>query len=89
MASEEADRIIDLYQRKAADWIESRARTRLIEKTWLDRFQALLPPSGVVLDLGCGAAVPMAAYLIGLGHSVTGVDSSLAMIDACEKRFPA
>ena len=89
MASEEADRIIDLYQRKAADWIESRARTRLIEKNWLDRFQALLPPSGVVLDLGCGAAVPMAAYLIGLGHPVTGVDSSLAMIDACEKRFPA
>ena len=89
MASEEADRIIDLYQRKAADWIESRARTRLIEKTWLDRFQALLPPSGVVLDLGCGAAVPMAAYLIGLGHPVTGIDSSPSMIDACEKRFPA
>ena len=89
MASEEADRIIDLYQRKAADWIESRARTRLIEKTWLDRFQALLPPPGVVLDLGCGAAVPMAAYLIGLGHPVTGVDSSPAMVDACEKRFPA
>ena len=29
MASEEATRIIDLYQRKASDWIESRARTRL------------------------------------------------------------
>ena len=45
MASEEAARIIDLYQRKAQDWIESRARTRLIEKPWLDRFQALLPPA--------------------------------------------
>ena len=88
MASEEAERVIDLYQRKAADWIESRARSRLIEKTWLDRFRALLPPSGAILDLGCGSAVPMAAYLIGLGHPVTGVDSSPAMIDACEKRFP-
>ena len=88
MASEEAERVIDLYQRKAADWIESRARSRLIEKTWLDRFRALLPPSGAILDLGCGSAVPMAAYLIGLGHPVTGVDSSPAMIEACEKRFP-
>jgi len=32
MASEDAAGIIDLYQRKASDWIESRARTRLIEK---------------------------------------------------------
>ena len=28
MASEEAAGIIDLYQRKASDWIESRGRTR-------------------------------------------------------------
>ena len=88
MASEGAERIIELYQRKAADWIQRRARTKLIEKPWLDRFQALLPSSGAILDLGCGAAVPMADYLIGLGHPVTGVDSSKAMIDACGKRFP-
>jgi SAM-dependent methyltransferase len=89
MASEEADRIVDLYQRKASVWIESRARTGLFEKPWVDRFRALLPPSGTVLDLGCGSAEPMAAHLIGLGHPVTGVDSSPAMIDACRARFPA
>ncbi|KRQ94202.1 methyltransferase [Bradyrhizobium jicamae] len=88
MASKEAEAIIDLYQRKALDWIESRARTKLIEKPWLDRFRALLPPAGPILDLGCGSAEPMAAYLIGLGHPVTGVDSSPAMIDACRKHFP-
>ncbi|WP_213287647.1 trans-aconitate 2-methyltransferase [Bradyrhizobium sp. sGM-13] len=88
MASEEAEAIIDLYQRKASDWIESRARTRLIEKPWLDRFRALLPPAGPILDLGCGSAEPMAAYLIGLGHPITGVDSSSAMIAACRERFP-
>jgi len=89
MTSEEADRIVDLYQRMASDWIESRARTGLFEEPWLDRFRALLPPSGAILDLGCGSAEPMAAYLIGLGHPVTGVDSSPAMIDACRARFPA
>ncbi|QHO77080.1 SAM-dependent methyltransferase [Bradyrhizobium sp. CCBAU 051011] len=88
MASEEAEGIIDLYQRKALDWIESRARTKLIEKPWLDRFRALLPPAGPILDLGCGAGEPMAAYLIGLGHPVTGVDSSSTMIEVCRKHFP-
>ena len=93
MASEEAGRIVDLYQRKAAHWIESRARTgslekRWFERPWLDRFRALLPPPSSILDLGCGSAEPMAAYLISLGHPVTGVDSSPAMIDACRIRFP-
>ncbi|KRR26993.1 methyltransferase [Bradyrhizobium lablabi] len=88
MASKEAEAIIDLYQRKARDWIESRARTKLIEKPWLDRFRLLLPPAGQILDLGCGSAVPMAAYLIELGHPVTGVDSSPAMIEACREHFP-
>jgi SAM-dependent methyltransferase len=89
MASEEAAAIIDLYQRKAQDWIESRARSGLFEKPWLDRFRALLPPAGPVLDLGCGSAEPMARYLIELGHAVIGVDSSPAMIDVCRRHFPA
>jgi SAM-dependent methyltransferase len=88
MPSEKAADIIDLYQRKAQDWIERRARSGLFEKPWLDRFRALLPPAGPFLDLGCGSAEPMAAYLIGLGYSVVGVDSSPAMIDVCRRHFP-
>lgn len=80
--------IIDLYQRNAQDWIESRATASLFEKPWLDRFRALLPPAAPILDIGCGSAEPMAGYLIGLGHRVVGVDSSAAMIDACFGRFP-
>jgi SAM-dependent methyltransferase len=88
MASEDAAAIIDLYQRKARDWIESRARTKLMEKPWLERFRALLPPAAPILDIGCGSAEPMAAYLIAAGHAVVGVDSSPAMIEACRKHFP-
>lgn len=88
MPSEEAAAIIGLYQRKARDWIESRTRAGLFEKPWLDRFRALLPPAGPILDLGCGSAEPMAAYLIGLGHPVVGADSSPAMIEVCRGRFP-
>jgi SAM-dependent methyltransferase len=88
MASEDAAAIIDLYQRKARDWIESRARTKLMEKPWLERFRALLPPAAPILDIGCGSAEPMAAYLIAAGHAVVGVDSSPAMIEASRKHFP-
>ena len=56
MASEEAAGIIDLYQRKALDWAESRANASLFEKPWLDRFRALLPPAAPILDIGCGSA---------------------------------
>ena len=88
MTSEAAADIVDLYQRKAPNWIESRARSALFERAWLDRFRALLPSAGPALDLGCGSAEPMASYLIGLGHPITGVDSSPAMIDACRRHFP-
>lgn len=87
-SSEAADRIIDLYQRQASDWIESRAQSGLFERAWLDRFRALLPPAGPVLDLGCGSATPIAGYLIGLGHPVAGVDSAPAMIAECRRHFP-
>ena len=84
----DSSRIIDLYQRKAQDWIESRASASLFERPWLNRFCALLPPTAPILDIGCGSAQPMAGYLIGLGHPVTGVDSSPAMIDVCREQFP-
>ena len=87
MASEEAAGIIDLYQRKALDWAESRANASLFEKPWLDRFRTLLPPDAPILDIGCGSAQPMDGYLIGLGHPVVGVDSSPAMIDVCRRAF--
>ena len=49
-----ADRIIDLYQRRARECDEARGRS-LFERGWLDRFTALLPPGGSVLDIGCGS----------------------------------
>jgi SAM-dependent methyltransferase len=86
MASE-ADRVIDLYQRYAENWDRERERG-LYEKPWLDRFLALLPPKAAVLDLGCGAAEPIARYFIEWGCKVTGVDSSPALIGMCKRRFP-
>lgn len=89
MTSSEADRIIDLYHRKAHEWARDRAiRNSLFEKPWLDRFGALLPSGASVLDLGCGAAEPIARYFIQNQYDVTGVDSSPPLIAICKARFP-
>jgi SAM-dependent methyltransferase len=85
----DADRIIDLYQRRAHDWAMDRADGSLFGKPWLDRFLALLPAKASILDLGCGSGEPIARYLIENGHDLAGVDSSPALIDICKTVFPA
>ena len=83
----DAERIIDLYDRHAQFWDGERLRT-LFERPWLDRFLALLPPDGTIVDIGCGSGEPIARYFIEAGYKITGVDSSSAMIGYCRSRFP-
>lgn len=89
VAREDAERIIGLYDRHAAQYEKDRARSRppLFEKPWLDRFAGLLPAGGSIIDLGCGTGEPIAQYLIGKGFRVTGVDSSPAMVAIFAGRF--
>jgi SAM-dependent methyltransferase len=82
-----ADRIIDLYERHAQHWDRNRTRN-LFERPWLDHFRALLPAGGCVLDIGCGCGEPIARTFIEAGYRVTGVDSSRAMARLCAARFP-
>lgn len=85
-----ADAIIELYERRALDWVGDRSRqTRFFESGWLDRFAALAPRGGSVLDLGCGCGNPMADYLIAQGFDVCGVDSSPTMVSLARGHFPA
>lgn len=80
-------KIADLYERHALAFDELRGRN-LFEKPWLDRFKAIVPPRGHVLDLGCGGAEPLAANLIRDGYRLTGVDTSETLIGLCRERFP-
>ena len=83
-----SDGIIGLYERHAQDFNRDRSRT-LQEKAWLDRFVSYVPRSGVILDVGCGMAEPIARYLLNTGFQVVGVDSSPTMVQFAEARFPA
>ena len=81
--------MIDLYERRAHEWAGDRSRQRVfIEKGWLDRFCALIPPGGTILDIGCGPGKPMAAYLLAQGFDICGVDSSPTMISLARNNFP-
>ncbi len=82
-----SEAIIGLYERHALAFDAARGRG-LFERAWLDRFTALLPATGDVLDLGCGMGEPIAAHLIGQKFRVTGVDSAPTLLDLCRARFP-
>lgn len=79
--------IIALYERHAHDFDADRGKS-LFERDWLDRFRAAIGAGATVLDLGCGSGEPIAHYLIGWGHPVSGVDSSHTLIGLCAARFP-
>jgi SAM-dependent methyltransferase len=83
-----ADRIIDLYERHAHDYVLDRGRQLGSERAWLDRFTTLLPQGATILDLGCGSAEPIARHLIEQGFAVDGVDTSPTLIAFCRDRFP-
>lgn len=76
-----------VYERNAARFDAERSRG-LFERVWLDRFADALPPGAPVLDVGCGTGEPIAAYLIGRGFSVTGVDFAAPMLDIARARLP-
>ncbi len=83
----DSERIIDLYQRHALIWNTERNRS-LVEKTWLDRFLAIMSTEASVLDLGCGMGEPIASYLLEQDCAITGVDTSHTFIEFCQNRFP-
>lgn len=79
--------VIELYRRHAARWAALRD-DRLVETDWLDRFCALLPAGARVLDIGCGAGVPIARELVRRGFGVTGVDGAPEMLALFRRNVP-
>jgi SAM-dependent methyltransferase len=83
----EAPDVIGVYDRHGAAWARLRG-DRLAEGPWLDRFCALLPPGAAVLDIGCGAGVPIARELLRRGFDVTGLDGSATMLGLFRRNLP-
>lgn len=86
-ASAMSDRIADHYARHAAAFDAVR-QTRFLEQPWIDRFLRDVAPASSILDLGCGAGLPVARHMIERGYRVTGVDASAPLIAIAQARFP-
>jgi SAM-dependent methyltransferase len=83
-----AEGIIGHYERHASAWDADRRASGWNDRTWHDRFVALLADGADVLDLGCGGGSPVASNLAAHGMHVTGVDSSQNLIALCRDRLP-
>lgn len=76
-----------VYDAQARAYDRRRDRA-LFEAQWLRRFARGLPKGARILDLGCGSGQPIAAWLIGEGFRVTGVDFSDEMLRLARDRWP-
>jgi 2-polyprenyl-3-methyl-5-hydroxy-6-metoxy-1,4-benzoquinol methylase len=56
---------------------------------WLTTLRRRVPAGGAVLDLGCGAGVPVARDLAAEGLAVTGVDISQVQIRRARRLVPS
>lgn len=81
------DHVYQLYD-KIYDWFDSNRTRALIERDYLERVLHALADQATILDLGCGAADPIAAFFIARGHAVVGVDASERMLLLAKQRFP-
>ena len=83
-----SDTIIALYRRHARSWVSARMTGAFAEVIWFDRLAAIIPRNSHILDLGCGAGVPIARHLLDAGYCVTGVDSAPAMLALFQQHCP-
>jgi SAM-dependent methyltransferase len=76
----------DVVAERYLDWSGKRPSGPRLR--WLSMALALIPPGADVLELGCGAGIPMTAALAE-GRHVTGVDISATQIELARRNVPA
>lgn len=76
------------YDRMAEDYLATKNPEDPLALAALEDLASLLPPEAAVLDLGCGAGVPVTRWLDGKGFAVTGVDVSAKQLDLARKNVP-
>jgi ubiquinone/menaquinone biosynthesis C-methylase UbiE len=64
------------------------SRSKFDHRKELKELAALLPKNAKVLDVGCGAGVPVARFLVEGGFRVTGIDFSENMLGLARKNVP-
>jgi 2-polyprenyl-3-methyl-5-hydroxy-6-metoxy-1,4-benzoquinol methylase len=73
------------YNTIALDWAASRNKS-FVSQLVID-FADRITPNGKILDVGCGTAYPLAAYLAERGFKITGIDVAEKMIEIAQSLF--
>lgn len=76
------------YDRMAEQYLATKDPEDPLALAALEDLASLLPPGAAVLDLGCGAGVPVTRRLTDRGFAVTGVDVSARQLELARRNVP-
>ena len=80
------DAKINGYDRMAKEYLANRGKLR--SGKYVKKLLKWLPNNSIILDVGCGAGIPVDNELLSAGHQVKGIDSSSKMIELAKKYCP-
>src|SRR5690348_18187519 len=82
--------VADAYDHIAERYLEWRARQPRQEELtrWLDLLHNYVRPGARILDIGCGAGMPL-TFELSKTFDVTGVDISIRQVDLARRNVPA
>ncbi|HJQ29913.1 MAG TPA: class I SAM-dependent methyltransferase [Rubrobacter sp.] len=76
------------YDRMAERYLATKDPEDPLALAALEDLASLVPPAVAVLDLGCGAGVPVTRWLADRGFAVTGVDVSARQLELARSNVP-
>jgi len=74
------------YNKVAHEYL--RQRDNFKNNKYIDKLISLLPKNATILDLGCGAGIPIDSYLIKHGYKIIGIDISDKQIELAKENVP-
>lgn len=78
--------VLEGYNKIAHDY--STTRNQFDNLKYLKKLNIFLKPCSTILDIGCGAGIPIDKYFIERGHKIIGVDLSPKQISLALKNVP-
>lgn len=76
----------DSYNKIAENYLAGRDQFK--NNKYLDKLNGILKPHSIILDVGCGAGVPVDRCFIKSGHKIIGIDISEKQIELAKKNVP-
>ena len=81
--------VVEGYNGISLEYLELvKSMESTVRSKYLTMLNDLLSPGSTILELGCGAGVPMTRRLVDEGFEVTGVDISREQLALAEKNVP-